>query len=78
MIAQLIDICYILVFLLHYITESFEVRTITLEVTEFNTSHTAQAIAEKIQECLRKFGLKEKSLVCILRDGAFLFVMIDS
>lgn len=58
------------VFNLHYIDNAFEVRTISLKTESFPGSHTAIAIRECRDKCLRDFSLDPKKLIAMVTDSA--------
>ena len=55
---------------LHYLTESFELKTYVLEVKPLIGSHTGEFIASCLIESMNCFGLQRSKLALLLRDNA--------
>ena len=53
----------------HYITPSWEMKSVVLETVEMAESHTAENIASALQKGVERFGTKEK-IVAIATDNA--------
>ncbi|OWY97247.1 Zinc finger BED domain-containing hypothetical protein [Phytophthora megakarya] len=58
---------------LHYLTESFDVRSWTLEVKHFPGKHTGDAIARAITKAMERWNLDKHRCTILLRDGAQTF-----
>ena len=46
---------------LHYVTEAFDMRTLTLEVTPLRGAHTGENNKNFREESFRKYGLKKRN-----------------
>ena len=55
---------------LHYVTEAFDMRTLTLEVTPLRGAHTGDNIKKFWEESFMKYGLNKEKLSIMLRDNA--------
>lgn len=55
---------------LHYLTEDFEMRNLTFEVTPFRGSHTALTIRNFWEDTFSTFGLRTEILTMMVRDNA--------
>ena len=53
----------------HYITPSWEMKSVVLEIVEMAESHTAEKIASALEKGVERFGTKEK-IVAIATDNA--------
>ena len=53
----------------HYITETWELKSAVLETFEFSTDHTAEHIAAELQRVAASWNIGEK-VVCVVTDNA--------
>lgn len=57
--------------MLHYVSEAFDIKTVTLRCAPFSTErHTGEAIAHMIRTSLEEAGLSEEKLVVYVTDNA--------
>src|SRR6266545_917368 len=55
---------------IHFIDENWVLKHFTLDVFRFKSSHTGQAIADKIYKVLVEFGLEIKTIAIITDNGS--------
>lgn len=54
----------------HFINEDWEMKDIVLQTTEFKKSHTAENVAEVIDNILREYNVSHESVLAITTDNA--------
>lgn len=54
----------------HFINSEFKLESVLLECTEFDERHTANNLATRLQEVIRKWGLENKVAACV-SDNAY-------
>jgi len=55
---------------LHWLTEAFELVSLSLDCSTFPGSHTGEAVAAKLNEMLKSYGIAEDHVVAAVTDTA--------
>ncbi|XP_056118286.1 E3 SUMO-protein ligase ZBED1-like [Rhinichthys klamathensis goyatoka] len=53
----------------HYVSESWEMRSVCLQTSYFPQDHTGQTIAQELKDALNSWGLSEERLSCMTTDS---------